>query len=254
MVFRIRGAILLGILITAVAGIPFGLVKYCGFITPPPSISPTLFKLDILGAFDMGLVVVIFVFFFMDLFDSIGTFIGLANQGNFFDKNGKMPKMKEALATDAVGTMVGAVCGTSTITSYVESSAGIADGARTGLTGIVVGVLFLLTMFFGPLVKMIGGGVETGSGVLYPVIAPVLIVVGFLILKSIEKIKWDDFAEAFPAFLIMVVMALSVSITEGIAAGFISYALLKVVSRRWKEVDWLFYVFAILFLVRYLVR
>jgi AGZA family xanthine/uracil permease-like MFS transporter len=153
---------------------------------------------------------------------------------------------------DAIGTVVGAGLGTSTVTAYVESATGVAVGGRTGLTAVVVAALFLLSLFFSPLVSMVGGGIETPSGViLYPVVAPALVLVGVMMVRGVRRINWDDPTEALPAFLTFVVMPLALSITDGIAFGFIAYALLKVASGRAREAHWLVYLFAGLFLVRY---
>ena len=265
MVRRVRGAILFGILATAVLGVPMGVVKYQGIVSAPPSLAPTLFKLDIPGALQTGLITVVFVFFFLDLFDTVGTLIGVSSQAGFL-KEGKLPRSNQAMFADAVGTVSGAVLGTSTVTSYVESAAGIAQGARTGLANVVTSGLFLVALFFSPLASMVGGeylytltemapGGETVAReiLLRPVIAPPLIIVGFLMMKSVRFIPWDDLTEAIPAFLAIVFMPLTLSIMEGIAFGFIAYSLLKLISGKGRQVHWLIYVFSILFIVKYVV-
>jgi adenine/guanine/hypoxanthine permease len=249
---RIRGAILWGILATALAGLPFGVVKYHGIIGSIPSFSPTFLKLDIPGAFNLGLLSVIFVFFFLALFDSVGTLIGVSSQAGLL-VNGKLPRAREALSADAFGSVSGALMGTSTITAYVESATGVAAGGRTGLTNIVTGLLMLASLCLYPLCRMAGDGVKLANGFqIYPVIAPALIVVGSMMLRNVRRIGWDDATEAIPAFLTIVVMPFAFSITEGIAFGFISYSLLKLVSRRHREVPVLVYIFAALFVVRYI--
>ncbi|MBD3413394.1 MAG: NCS2 family permease [Candidatus Aminicenantes bacterium] len=252
MTLKIRGAMLIGILATAFAGIPLGVVKYHGILSSPPSIQPTLFKLDIAGALNTGLVTVVFVFFFLDLFDTIGTLIGISGQAGFL-KNGKLPRADKAILSDAVGTVSGALLGTSTVTSYIESAAGISHGSRTGLSNVFTSLLFVVALFFAPLAQMIGGSFMTDGVLMRPVIAPPLIVVGFLMMKCVKQIKWDDITEAIPAFLAVIIMPLTLSITEGIAFGFITYSLLKLVSGKGKQVHWLIYLFSGLFIIRYII-
>ncbi len=250
---RVKGSILWGILVTAILGYFLGLVKFYGIVSPPPSLKPTLFKLDILGAFDIGLVTVIFVFFFLDLFDTVGTLIGVGQQAGFM-KYGRMPRANKALLSDAIGTVEGTLLGTSTITSYIESAAGVAAGGRTGLANLVTAGLFILSIFFYPLVKMIGGGYlpTGGTAVLYPVTAPALIIVGSMMLTNATKIDWRDYTESIPAFLTLIIMPVTFSITEGISFGFISYSILKLVSRKAREVHWIIYLFSALFVLRYI--
>ncbi len=205
-----------------------------------------LLRLDILGAIKLGVLHVIFIFFFLDLFDTIGTLIGVSQQAGFL-KDGKLPRARGALLADAVATVVGAGLGTSTVTSYVESSAGVADGARTGLANVVTALLFIAALFFAPVVKMVGGDYQH----LHPAVAPVLIIIGSIMLRNVVHITWTDPTEALPAFLAIMVMPLTFSITEGIAFGFISYSFLKLVTGRGREVHWLVYLFSILFIVRY---
>ena len=252
-VLNVRGAVLWGILAATAAGLVFGLVRYQGLISRPPSLVPTLLQLDILGAFKPEMVEVIFVFFFLALFDTVGTLVGVAQQAGLM-RDGTLPRARQALLTDAIGTVGGAALGTSTVTAYIESATGVAAGGRTGLANIVTASLFLLSLLFFPLVKMIGGGYQVAEGhMLYPVIAPALILVGTMMMKGVRLIPWDDMTEAIPAFLTMIMMPLAVSITEGIAFGFISFALLKLVTGRGREVHWFIYLFAVLFLIRYIV-
>ncbi len=249
---RVRGALLWGILATALAGLPLGVVKYHGILGPVPSLAPTLLKLDIAGAFDLGLVSVVFVFFFLALFDSVGTLVGVSNQAGLL-VDGKLPRAKEALAADAFGSVSGALLGTSTVTAYVESAAGVAEGGRTGLANMVTGVLMLAALSLYPLSRMVGDGFKLAGGAqIYPVVAPALIVVGSMMLRNVRRIRWEDATEAIPAFLTMVLMPFAFSITEGIAFGFISYSLLKLITGRGREVHWIVYLFAALFVVRYI--
>jgi AGZA family xanthine/uracil permease-like MFS transporter len=253
LVWDVRGAFLLGMAVSTILGLTFGLIRFQGVIALPPSIAPTLFKLKPLEIFShTDFLSVIFVFFFLDLFDTIGTLIGVAEQGRLM-VNGKLPRAKQALFSDAVGTTAGAVLGTSTVTSYIESATGIAAGGRTGLCSMVTGTLMLLSVFFYPLVKMIGEGVEVaGGGRLYPVIAPVLITLGGIMISSVVKIPWDKFSECIPAFLTIIIMPVTFSITEGIAFGFISYSILSLAAGEARRIPWILHLFAGLFLLRYL--
>ncbi len=249
----IRGALLLGILANAAIALATGMVEYHGLVGPVPSLAPTFLQLDILGALQPEMITVVFVFFFLDLFDTVGTLTGVSQKAGFLRPDGTLPGARRALLADAIGTVTGSLVGTSTVTSYVESAAGVASGARTGLANLVTASLFLLALFFSPLLQTVGGGIE-GEGLrLYPVIAPALIVVGCFMLSGVREIHWDDFAEAFPSFLTIVIMPLTFSITEGISFGFISYTLLKAATGRFRQVPWLVRIFAALFVVRYLV-
>ncbi|MGD9380496.1 MAG: NCS2 family permease [candidate division WOR-3 bacterium] len=248
---KIKGAIVLGIIITALVGIPFGIVKYHGIVSAPPSVAPTFFKLNIGAAFVLSLLPTIFILFFLDLFDTVGTLIGVSEQAGLV-KDGKLPRARQALLADAFGTVTGALMGTSTVTSYIESSTGVASGARTGLANVTTGLLFLIALFFYPLVRMIGGGFGVDGGSLYPVTAPALIIVGTLMMSGVTKIDWKDFSEAIPAFLTIVIMPYAFSITEGISVGFIFYTLLKLVTGRIKDVHPILIVFAVLFVLRYI--
>jgi AGZA family xanthine/uracil permease-like MFS transporter len=248
---RFRGAILAGMLLTTVAGMVFGIVRYQGLVSAPPSIAPTLMQLDIRGALTPALAPVILIFFFLALFDSVGTLVGVAGQAGLM-REGRLPRAKEALLADAVGTVAGAALGTSTVTAYIESATGVAAGGRTGLASLVTAAFLLLSLFFSPLVRMIGGGYQVAQGVvLYPVVAPALILVGTLMMREVRHIDWDDPVEAVPAFLTMVIMPLAVSITEGIAFGLVAAVLLKAAVGRGRELHWLIYVFAVLFVLRY---
>jgi len=253
----IRGALLLGILSTGIVGALFGLVKFTGIVAAPPSIAPTLFQLDIAGALELGLVTVILVFLLMDMFDTIGTLVGVTQAAGIM-RNGVMPRANRALLADAFGTAAGAVLGTSTVTSYIESITGIREGGRTGLTAVTVALLMLLTAFFSPLVSMIGGGVPVtdSSGnlirMLYPVTAPALILVGSFMARSIVSCAWEDLTEAIPAFMTIVGMALTFNISNGLAFGFILYPALKLMAGRGKEVSWLTYALGVIFLVKFM--
>ncbi len=246
-----RAAILLGILVATLVAWLGGLVQFQGLAALPPSLLPTLGQLNILGALRPDMVAVVSVFLFLALFDSVGTLVAVGEQAGLM-RDGTLPRARGALLADAVGTVVGAGLGTSTVTAFIESATGVAAGGRTGLTAVVIAVLFLLSLFFSPLVSMIGGGYDAGGGVtLYPVVAPALILVGTMMVRGVRLIDWDDPTEALPAFLTLMVMPLAISITDGIAFGFITYALLKLTTGRGTQVHWLVYLFAALFLVRY---
>jgi len=186
------------------------------------------------------------------MFDTIGTLIGVGQQSGLM-VDGKLPRARQALLTDAISTSAGALLGTSTITAYIESAAGISAGGRTGLTNVVTALLMVGAIFFHPIIEMVGAGYKIQDGVtLYPVIAPALIIVGGLMFKNIANVEWDDFTESLPAFLTLIMMPLAFSITEGISIGVISYSVLKLFTGKRKEVHWLIYLVAILFIARYI--
>ena len=248
---KVPGALLIGIIASACAGLAAGVVTYQGIVGTPPSLAPTLLKLDIPGALKPAMLPVILVFFFLALFDSVGTLVGVASQAGLM-RGRTLPRAKQALLADAIGTVIGAGLGTSTVTAYIESSTGVAAGGRTGLASVVTAALFFLSLFCYPLAKMIGGGYGADGGLtLYPVVAPALILVGTMMMASVRAVDWGDTTESIPAFLTIVMMPLTVSITDGIAFGFVSYAVLKVATGRWREAHWLVYVFALLFVLRY---
>jgi len=249
---NIKGAILWGMLSTAALGVVLGIVKFQGLVSAPPSMASTFMKMDVAGALKLGLGTVIFIFLFMDIFDTVGTLAGVADLGGFM-KGGKLPRAGKAMFVDAAGTCVGAACGTPTVTCYIESASGIASGGRSGLASVVTGLLFIVAIFFAPLIRMIGGGYQTSAGaLLHPVTAPALIVVGCMMLQSVTRIDWKDYTEALPAFIVILMMPLTFSIATGIALGFISYAGIKLFSGKGKAVPWLVYLLAGLFILRFL--
>ena len=248
---KIKGGILVGMLALGLLGIPFGIVEFNGIVSLPPDLSPTLFKLDIPGALDLGILTVAAVFLFVDLFDTAGTLVGVGQMGGFI-KDGKLPRATRAMMADSSATTLGAVVGTSTVTCYIESAAGIAEGGRTGLASVVTGLLFLAAMFFSPIIRAVGGGVEMEDGrVLYPITAPVLIIVGCMMMASMEKLDWRQWDEAVPAFLILIGMPFTYSIADGMALGFISYPVIKILTGKAREVHWCMYLVAVLFAIRY---
>ncbi len=250
---RVRGAILIGLVATGLLGIPFGIVRFEGVISAPPQ--PTaLFQMDLGHAFSFYFITPILMLLFFDMFDTIGTLIGVGQKGGML-VDGKLPRATQALAADSIGTIVGAVAGTSTVTSYIESAAGVAEGGRTGFASLVTAALFLVAMFFSPLVRMFGASVPSSLNpeiFLRPVTAPALITVGFLMMSSIRHIDWDDITEGGPAFLTVLTMPLTFSISHGFAIGFISYPLLKAAAGKAKEVPALVWALMAIFLARYI--
>ena len=212
-------------------------------IAAPPSLTPTLLKMDVVHALSATMLPFVFIFLFMLTFDAIGTLIGVCEQAGFIRDN-KLPRAKQAMVSDAIGTVAGAMLGTSTVTSFVESAAGVEAGGRTGLTGLVAAALFLFAPFFSPLIAMIGG--------YPPITAPALAIVGAMMMQNVAKIDWKDYTESIPAFLIIIGIPLSYSIADGLALGFISYPIIKAFSGRGREISWLTYLLAIV-LVLYFV-
>jgi AGZA family xanthine/uracil permease-like MFS transporter len=247
---RSRLAVLAGTLATAVAVVLLGLVPFHGVVAAPPSLAPTFARLDVMGALRAELLPVIFVFFFLGLFDTVGTLVAVAEQAGFLE-NGRLPRAREAMATDAAGTIVGTVLGTSTVTAYVESAAGVAAGARTGLASVVTAVLLLAALFLSPLARMAGTAVQVGDATLHPVVAPALVAVGSFMLRGVTRIDFADPPAALASYLTLLAMPFTLSITEGIATGFIAYAVLMPAAGRAREVHPLLYAFAALFVLRY---
>jgi adenine/guanine/hypoxanthine permease len=240
MVRRVNGAILLGILGTTLFGIVRGLSHLPAALVALPHPSATFLKLDIKGALHLGLVEIIFIFLFVDLFDNVGTMVGVCEQGGFM-KDGKIPRVGRALLADGIGTIFGAMTGTSTVTSYIESAAGVAAGARTGLSNVMVAGLFLVAMFFSPVAAAIPAFAT----------APALILVGALMAESVGKVEWKDFSEAFPAFVTLIATPLTFSIATGLSLGVITYTVAKVAAGKYRDVSGLLWVLTVLFVLRY---
>jgi AGZA family xanthine/uracil permease-like MFS transporter len=252
LVRRVKGALILGLLATALLGLLFGIIEFKGVISAPPSLEPTAFAFDFSLLRHPDFWTVVAVFLFLDIFDTIGTLVGVAPEAGMM-KAGRVEISNRALMADAGGTIAGSMLGTSPITSYVESAAGIQAGARTGLAAVVTGVLLLLSPFFYPLVQTVAGGVQVSEAVtLYPVTAPVLVMIGVMMMKRAALIGWEEPLIAIPAFLTIVVMMLSVSITDGIAFGLISYSLLSLVAPRQKTAHPVIHLLALLLLLRYI--
>ncbi|MFH0799185.1 MAG: NCS2 family permease [Pseudomonadota bacterium] len=247
----VKGAIILGMIATAIVGMATGMLKYGGLISAPPSIAPTFLRMDLAGALHWRYAVPIAIFLYMALFDTIGTLIGVASQAGMM-KDGRMPRASRALMADATATTIGAALGTSTTLAYVESIAGVKAGGRTGITAIVVGLLFLAALFFFPLVRTISGGIALpGGAILHPVTAPALVIVGSMMMWGVKNIRWEDYSDAIPAFLTIVAMPFTFSIAQGIAIGFVSYPIIKLSSGKGREVSPLTYILGLLFILKF---
>ena len=240
----VKGGILWGILMSTVVGLPFGVTQMPQGIIQWPSLSlwsPVLFKLDIRGALSLGILDIVFAFLFVDMFDTVGTLIGVSARGGFLDEKGRLPRAERALLSDAIGTIAGSFFGTPTVTTYVESASGVAAGGRTGLTALVTAGMFFLSLFFLPVVSVVPAAAT----------APALIVVGAMMMGAMVNIDWNDMSEAIPALVTAVAMPFTFSIANGIAFGFISYAAIKLFTGKSKDVHWLVYLLAVLFVVRF---
>lgn len=239
---KVNAALLIGILAATLVGIPFGLTHFPEngqLVSLPPSLAPIAFKLQFDKIFTMDMVVILFTLLMVNLFDTVGTLIGLCNKAGLLDSQGRLPRAKQALLADAIGTTAAGLLGTSVVTAYVESASGIAAGGRTGLTSLTVAVMFLLALFFAPVFAMIPQAAT----------APALIIVGMLMMGAVTKIDFNDVTEAIPAFLAIVMMPYSYSIAEGIVFGMLSYVLLKLLTGQHKVISPVMYVLAILFVV-----
>ncbi|ENE27445.1 putative permease yicO [Escherichia coli P0302293.4] len=235
-----HAAVLVSIVVTSCCGLFFGDVHFSGVYSIPPDISGVIGEVDLSGALTLELAGIIFSFMLINLFDSSGTLIGVTDKAGLIDSNGKFPNMNKALYVDSVSSVAGAFIGTSSVTAYIESTSGVAVGGRTGLTAVVVGVMFLLVMFFSPLVAMVPPYATAGA----------LIFVGVLMTSSLARVNWDDFTESVPAFITTVMMPFTFSITEGIALGFMSYCIMKVCPGRWRDLNLCVVVVAALFALK----
>src|SRR6056297_2744508 len=244
---NIKGSLLWGILLATVFGWFNGVTPPLQGVFEMPKMadwSAVLFKLDIASVFETGILAVLISFLFVDLFDTAGTLVGVSQQAGYLDENGDLPKASNALLADAVGTTGGALFGTSTVTTYVESASGVAEGGRTGLTGVVVSILFFLALFFKPLIGIVPAAAT----------APALIVVGTMMMTNITKLDWEDFTEILPAFVAMIAMPLTYSISNGIALGFIVYPIVKLFTGKGKDVHWLVYLLGVVFVFYFVVH
>ena len=243
---NVKGALLIGIFAATLIGIPAGITKLpeVNIVSLPPSLSPIFMQLEFHNIFTFDMLLVVFTFLFVDMFDTVGTLVGVSDKANMLTAEGKVPRAKQALFADAVGTTFGALIGTSTVTTYVESASGVAEGGRTGLTALTVAGLFLLALFFAPLFLMIPQAAT----------APILFLVGLFMLSPILKLNLDDYTESIPAFFTIIMMPLSYSIADGIVFGMLSYVFLKVLTGKYRQVSPVMYVLAVLFILSFFMR
>ena len=239
---NVPGAILLGIIITMVIGIPLGVTEFKGIVSAPESIAPIFCQFEFDKIFSVDMLVVVFTFFFIDMFDTVGTLVGVCTKAKMMDENGNIYRVKQAFMADSIATTAGALLGTSTTTTYVESAAGVAQGGRSGLTALVVGCCFVIAMFFSPLFLSIPSAAT----------APALIIVGLLMAEQIKNVDFDDFSESIPAFVCMLMMPLTYSISNGILIGMITYVLMNMICGKFKKLSPAMYILAILFILKYI--
>ena len=238
---KVPGAIIIAILVTTIVGVVSGVSPFLGIASLPPSVAPTFLKLDIGGALDTGVLVIVFAFFFVDLFDNTGTLVGVAHRAGLIRKDGHIPRLLRVFVADSTATLAGSLLGTSTVTSYIESAAGVRAGGRTGLVGVVVAILFLLTLFFAPLAETVPAYAT----------APALLYVACLMARGLAEVNWEDVTEYAPAVVTAIAMPLTFSIANGIAFGFILYAAIKLLAGRTREASPAVLVLGLLFLIRF---
>ena len=239
---KVKGDLLIGILLTTLIGIPLGITQLKGFISTPPSIEPIFFQFEWKEVFTFDMMIVVFTFLFVDIFDTLGTLVGVSTKAGMLDKNGKIPNAKKAFMADAIGTTVGSMLGTSTVTTYVESAAGVSEGGRTGLTALVTAIAFGIALFLSPVFLAIPGAAT----------APALILVGLYMLSPIRELNFNDFAETIPAFITIIAMPLTYSIAEGITLGVMSYVLINLIAGNFKKLSIGMYILAVLFILKYI--
>jgi AGZA family xanthine/uracil permease-like MFS transporter len=240
---KVKGALLIGIVATTIVGIPFGVTTIPkGWSPVSAPAAPLFFQFDFSKLLSLDFFVVLFTFLFVDIFDTIGTLVGVTTQAGLITKDGDIPKVKQALLADAIGTVAGAALGTSTVTSYVESASGVAEGGRTGLTSLTTGLLFGLALFLSPVFLLVPGAAT----------APALILVGLFMLSPVKEIELGDFTEAIPAFLTIIMMPLSYSIAEGLVFGILSYIFLKAITGKWKDISIVTWIVGAFFILKHL--
>ncbi|OJV40685.1 MAG: guanine permease [Bacteroidales bacterium 36-12] len=239
---KVKGDLLIGIILTALIGIPLGLTQLKGFASIPPSIEPTFFKFEFAHIFSFDMLIVVFTFLFVDIFDTLGTLVGVSTKANMLDKDGKVPNISKAFMADAIGTTAGAILGTSTVTTYVESAAGVSEGGRTGMTAMITAICFAVALFFSPIFLAIPGAAT----------APALILVGLYMLSPIKELDFSDLSETIPAFICIIAMPLAYSIAEGITLGVLSYVIINILSGKFKKLSIGMYILAVLFILKYI--
>lgn len=245
LILKVKGALLIGIFVATIAGIPFGVTHMPEghLVDVPPSLSPIFMKFEFSQVFTLDMLIVLFTFLFVDMFDTVGTLVGVSSKAGMLDKDGKVPRVKQALFADSIGTFCGAIFGTSTVTTYVESASGVAEGGKTGLTSLATAALFLIALFFAPLFTMVPAAAT----------APALILVGFFMMSPILKIDFENYTESIPAFITIIAMPLTYSIAEGIVFGMLAYVLLKVLTGKVKDISIVMIVLAILFVIKFFI-
>lgn len=239
---NVKGAMLIGILATTIIGIPMGITEFKGVVSAPESIEPIFCKFEWENVFTLDMLIVVFTFLFIDMFDTIGTLIGVSTKANMVDENGRIPRLKQAFMADAIATTAGAALGTSTTTTYVESAAGVAQGGRTGLTAFSIACCFAIALFFSPLFLSVPASAT----------APVLILVGMLMMEPVRNIDFDDATEAIPSFITLVMMPLAYSISAGIMLGMVSYVAVNLFCGKFKKLTPVMYILAVLFILKYI--
>lgn len=242
---NVRGALLIGILGATLLGIPLGITQWphSHLISAPPSVAPIFMKFQFHHIFTLDMLVILFTFLFVDMFDTVGTLVGVASKADMLDANGRLPRARQALFADALGTTAGAMLGTSTVTTYVESASGVAEGGRTGLTSLTVAVLFMVALFLSPVFLMVPSAAT----------APALVLVGSFMMSPILRISFDDYTESIPVFLTIIMMPLTYSIAEGIAFGMLSYVVLKALTGRYRELSLMMWILGLFFALKFVV-
>lgn len=245
LVKKVRGALLIGIILSALLGIPLGITHLPAghIISLPPSIKPIFFKFQFSHLFTADMLVILFTFLFVDIFDTVGTLVGVSSKAGLLDKNGNVPRVKQALFADAIGTTAGALLGTSTVTTYVESAAGVTEGGKTGLTSFTVAIMFIIALLFSPVFLMVPAAAT----------APALIIVGLFMLEPVIRIDFGDYTESVPAFLTIIMMPLTSSISEGIVFGMLSYVVINTLTGRWKKISLVMYILSIFFVLKFFI-
>ncbi|PIE87528.1 MAG: guanine permease [Bacteroidetes bacterium] len=240
---KVKGALLIGIFVATIVGIPFGVTHLPegNLISTPPSLEPILFKLDFSNIFSIDMLIVLFTFLFVDMFDTVGTLVGVSSKAGMLDDKGRVPRVKQALFADAIGTTCGALLGTSTVTTYVESASGVSEGGKTGLTALTTAILFLLALFLAPVFIMVPAAAT----------APALFLVGYFMMSPIKNINFDDLSESIPAFVTIIIMPLTYSIADGIVFGMLSYVFIKLFTRKLKDLSVIMYILTILFILKF---
>lgn len=239
---KIKGDLLIGIVLTALVGIPMGITQINGIVSTPPSIAPIFFQFEFSNILSFDMLIVVFTFLFVDIFDTLGTLVGVSTKANMLDKNGNVPNIKKAFMADALGTTFGAMLGTSTVTTYVESAAGVSEGGRTGMTSLITAICFAVALFFAPVFLAIPGAAT----------APALILVGLFMIAPIKELDFNDYSESIPAFICILAMPLTYSIAEGITLGVLSYVFINALAGKFKKLSIGMYILAILFILKYI--